>query len=479
MKLIAQALLCVALSVAPLLSGPLRAQEAEDPLAAAVAALNAGDLETAEAGFLEAVRLDPTREQAWLGLSAFQAARGRILDALQSARNADELVPDQAVTLLTIGRLQATLGAFDAAYATLDRARGLHPENSDIWLLSALLLRDLGRSAEAIERLELARAEGIDRPEVIEELGLLLLDQDRSAEALSLARTALETHPDRPQLHVIAGLALARDEGGRAEAIVHLERALASGTGAADRVRLELSTLLAETGRAQEALAHLAEAEKTHADDPELHYRKGRVLQATGDTEAARLALARFQELQEATKQDQTDAKRLGTEFNEAQRLAGENQLAEALAAADAILAERPAHFRTLALRGKILFSMQRFDEALDSLSAAIELEPGRFELAYLEGLFLLTMGRSNEAEGALVRAVALDANQPEAFQLLGQATARQEKYELAAAYFERALDLGRDTIALRLNYATVLDALGRTEEFEQQMEAYRQLKEQ
>ena len=471
------ALLCIATSLLAMASARLRAQETEDPLTAAIAALNAGDLETAEAGFLEAVRIDPTREQAWLGLSAFQAADGKILEALHSARNADELAPDQAVTLLTIGRLQATLGAYDAAFVTLDRARELHPDNSDIWLLSALLLRDLGRSADAIERLELARAQGIDRPEVIEELGLLLLDQDRSAEALALARSALEADPERPQLHRIIGLALARDENGRAEAISHLERSLAAGGGASDRVRLELSTLLADAGRADEALAHLADVEKTRADDPELHYRKARALQAAGETEAARSALERFQELQQAATKEETSAKRLGTEFNEALRLASENKLAEALAQVDAILAERPEHSRTLALRGKILFSMQRFDEALESLAEAGRLEPGRFEIAYLEGLFLLTMGRPVEAEGALVRAAALDANQPEAFQLLGQATARQEKYELAAAYFERALDLGRDTVTLRLNYANVLDILGRTEDFEAQMEAYRRLK--
>ncbi len=460
-------------------ASPLLAQEAADPYERGLEALKTSDWPTAERSFLEAVKLDPTREQVWLALSAVHAARGRILEALQAARNADELAPDQEVTLLTIGRLQAQLGAYEEAIITLDRARELHPQNAEIWMLSGLLLRDLGRVGDAISRFEEAQQRGLGGVRLLRELGFLLLDQDRSAEALDLANSALSTNPDNPYLHAIAGLALARAADRGAEAIAHLERALEQETDATTRVRLEISTLLADADRPDEALEHLAEVERSNPDLAELHFRKGRALHAAGNTEGARAALLRFQELQGAVRDEAAAAKRLGTEFNEAQQLANQNRLVEALEKVDAILAERPENARTLALRAKVLFSMQRFDDALASLVEAIRHEPASFEFAYLEGIFLLTMGRPAEAEGALVRAVALDAGRAEVYELLGQATARQAKYQLSATYFERALDLGLDSVALRLNYANVLESLGRSEEFEKQMEEYRRLRDE
>lgn len=458
------------------LSAPLVSQEEPDPLEAAGAALAAGDLDAAEAGFREALRRDPTSDRAWLGLSAFQAARGQVVEALGSARRADELTPGQEITLLTIARLQATLGGLSAALVTLERALELHPQSSDAWLLSALLLRDMNRAAEAIELLERARSQGVERPDILEELGLLLLREDRSAEALELAAEALEKNPERPRLHLIVGLALARDAERRDEAIGHLERALAGETGYPERIRLELSALLVQSDRAAEALEHLAEVERTRPEDPELFYRKGLALQATGDADAARAALERFQELKRVERETEAAAKRLGTRFNEAQELAGANRLEEALARVDEILEERPGHARTLALRGKVLFSMGRREEGLASLVEARRLDPGRLEHAYLEGFFLLNLGRAVEAEAALLRAVAIDATVAESYQLLGQAASRQEAYERSIGYFQRALDLGRDTAGLRLNYATALESLGRTEEYERQMEAYRRL---
>lgn len=471
-----KALIAIALM---LLGGvvPVASQEVTDPLAPAIEALSKGDLQTAEAGFGEALKRDPKNPRAWLGMSAFQAARGQITEALKSARRADVLEPDQPITLLTIARLQATLGSRNAALETLDRILVIDQTNVDAWLLSTLLLRDTGRPADGIELLERAADLGVDDPRLIEERALLLLGQDRSAEALELARVLIEEAPGGGRGHLIAGLALARQPGERTAAIEQMEAGLAADPQAPDTVRLELANLLVAEGRNGEALEHLAVVEANRPGDPEVHYRKGLALRAAGDAEGSKAALDTFQALKRQELEGEATAKRLGTRFNEAKQLVAENRLPEALEAVDAILSARPDHARSLAMRGKVLFSMGLVEEALTSMTQARSLEPGSVEFAHLEGLFLLSLGRADEAETALLRAAAIDGSQSKTFELLGQAASRQNQYEKAAIYFERALELGLDSAELRLSYANALESLGRTEEFEQQMAAYRSLR--
>ena len=80
------------------------------------------------------------------------------------------------------------------------------------------------------------------------------------------------------------------------------------------------------------------------------------------------------------------------------------------------------------------------------------------------------------EAEVALRRVVSLNSELGDAFALLGAAVAKQGRPEEAVHYFQRALELGFDAPSLRLGYSGALDSLGREEQAEKQLEAYRAL---
>jgi Flp pilus assembly protein TadD len=69
---------------------------------------------------------------------------------------------------------------------------------------------------------------------------------------------------------------------------------------------------------------------------------------------------------------------------------------------------------------------------------------------------------------------VALDPDLGQAHARLGGAIAKQNRPAEAVAYFQRALDLGADSPTLRLGYSAALESLGRDDEAEAQMEAYR-----
>ncbi|MEE8279028.1 MAG: tetratricopeptide repeat protein [Thermoanaerobaculia bacterium] len=438
-------------------------------------ALEAGDPEAAERQFKELLASSPDDELALLGLAAVHESQGEHLDALSLARLAAQHTPQSAAAAAAVGRLLARLGAVSDALESLARARDLDPDAVDLYLLSALLLRDQGRSQEGIGVLEEARSRGLEALELEEELALLLV-AERPLEARRLAQQALERHGERAGLHLALGLALATDPGSRGQAVHRLEQALELGVAEPGRVHLELGKLLLEAERPSEALAHLEEARELLADSAEVFYRLGAARRAAGDLAGAAEALARFQELNRQNDRRQRETLEVGTALNEAQELAKEHRLSEALERVERLLREHPEDARAQNLKAKILFSLERPEEALAAALRARELDPGRVEPHYLEGLFLMHLGRPADAEKALARAVALDPRLGEAHLLLGGAASKLGQPLEAVGHFERALELGVDSPALRLGYAGALESLGRLEESEQQLEAYRRL---
>ena len=74
-------------------------------------------------------------------------------------------------------------------------------------------------------------------------------------------------------------------------------------------------------------------------------------------------------------------------------------------------------------------------------------------------------------------RALAVDADNGGAHALLAAVLARQGRATEAIEHFERALELGRDTAGLRLGYSGALETLGRKDEAEVQLNAYRRMR--
>ncbi|MEM9596067.1 MAG: tetratricopeptide repeat protein [Acidobacteriota bacterium] len=450
----------------------------ETLLARAGRALEAGDLVAAEDAFTQARDADPEKALPWLGLADVAERRGDALGALGHARRAETLAPELPEAALRVARLQIRVGAAAEALGSLERLRGLAPENPAGYLLAALVLRDVERLDQGVEVLRLALERGVDPPAIHEQLGLLELAAGRGDAAWAVASKALERFPGQGGLALVAGLALAADPERRGQAIPWLEKALDLGIPEEGRARLELGTLLLEVtpGCDDRALDHLRAAREQLPTLPEAHYRLGTALRTCGDAEGAREALTRFQELSRASDAADHGSKAYGTRLNEAQGLAAQGRLDDAVAALDALLEEKPGDARTLILRSKVLFSAGQREAALDSAVAARESMPSRTEAHYLEGLYLSQLGRLDEATAALERAIAIDADLGSAHTLLGVIAADQERYGDAAEALFRALDLGADGAPLRLALARTLDALGRAEEAKVQMEAYRRL---
>ena len=193
-----------------LLSTPGSPQdEARTLLSEAAAALEAGDLDGAEARFREASQLAPENAMAWLGLSSVQEKRGDLVGAVEMVREARKHAPGEAFLALAEGQLAARLGTTEPALEALAEARRLAPAEPGGYVLAALLLRDAGEREQAIALLEEAFAAKLPSPRISEELCFLLISLDRHERAADVARQALEAHPESAPLQLARGLALA------------------------------------------------------------------------------------------------------------------------------------------------------------------------------------------------------------------------------------------------------------------------------
>jgi tetratricopeptide (TPR) repeat protein len=461
---------------------PLEGQAVPDEVAALVAAggqaFEAGDLDAAEQRFSQALAAEPRSALAWFGLSEVFERRGATLEALRHAREAERLAPDEPVVVFAVSRHLIRLGRVEEALESLARFRVLEPQRPEGYLVAAALLRRAGEVEEAAALLESGYSLGVRDPRLSEELALVLLMDGEVERARQAAEEGLKRFAEDGGLLAAMGMALAADPERRGEAGEWLESALETGIPSPARIHLELATLLLEQGETVSALENLRSAAELEPNSPQVHYRLAGALRTAGDREGAAKALERYQELTQAAQQASGTQTDVATLFNEAQSLAGENRLPEALEVLATLLAQEPRQDRALALKGKVLLSLGEREEALGAFVAARQVAEGQVEYHYLEGLTLLQLGRAAAAEAPLRRALTLDDQLAEGYALLGMMLSSQERYPEAIEQFEQALALGAEGAGLRLGFAEALRGAGRGEESAQQMEAYRRLSE-
>jgi tetratricopeptide (TPR) repeat protein len=430
-------------------------------LAAAGAALEAGELDRAESSFARAASLAPSDARARLGLCEVEVQRQRPVEALEHCREARRLAPEAPLPAVRIGQILAQMGASAEALAAFTDARELDATDPSAYLLPALLLRDAGQRDQAVALLEQGLRDATPLPEVAEELSLVLLSLGEVARARAVSEEALQRWPDSAALELALGLALvsARDELPRAAAL--LERALDHGAPGPGRIHLELGRLLLDLRHPEEAIEHIRTAISTRPEDPEGYYRLGLALRATGDTAGAMTALNRFQELSGNRDAGEWEAKEVTAALNEAQKFSLENRLFSALERVDAVLVKHPDVSRGHALRAKILSSLKRDPEALAAATRARELGPAVAEHHYLEGLFLVRSGQTGAGAERLRRALALDPTIANAHRVLGILASSHGRASEAAGHFRLAIEHGGETAELRGRLDAALADLG------------------
>jgi Tfp pilus assembly protein PilF len=177
-------------------------------LRSALAALEAGDLATAETMFREVTARDPRQGEAWHVLAQIACRSGRAAEGLSFARQAHALSRRDAEVLNTLGVACGELGRLDEAAQWLRRALKQRPDYADAHYNLGKALAKLGRPAESERALRRALALAPQRLDVANNLGCVLERGGAVEEALALFERALRESPHDEILALNVGTAL-------------------------------------------------------------------------------------------------------------------------------------------------------------------------------------------------------------------------------------------------------------------------------
>ncbi len=116
-----------------------------------VHALEQGDIDTAEKQFIEAIRLDPKRLDAYRGLADVYVRLTQYQEAEQTYMYILKLDPHDDITMMKLGELLEEMGKKDVAVDWYQKAVLINPNISTRFAKIALLLKDLGHYPTALE----------------------------------------------------------------------------------------------------------------------------------------------------------------------------------------------------------------------------------------------------------------------------------------------------------------------------------------
>jgi len=354
------------------------------------------ELDAAAALYRKAVAAERRDTEAWRYLAELEESRRHFDEARRAWEGLVRQDSDDPDALLALGRLSLRAGDAAGARAFFDQAVHLSPD-------------------DAASRVRVAFA---------------WLDARRPAEALAVADAGLRGRAD-PRLLYVRGLAL-REERRWDEAAASFG-AVASGDSEVDLAALAARvSVLAQAGRASEALALLAPALAQSPRDLRLITARAYVLEKAGRSAEAVTWLTQALAVQPR-------AERLRFSLGVAQERAGDR--AGAIRTMQSILEGAPDDAEAMNFVGYSWAEKgERLDEAEKLVRRAVDLEPDNGSYLDSLGWILFQRGDLQGAISTLERAEALTGPEPTILEHLGDAYRRSGREADATRAWRRAL---------------------------------------
>lgn len=522
--------------------GPDPAAALERAISLAEASLQKGEFPAAESHYREALF------EGWLLTGTLERLDGRLPEARMALDKAVEAAPHdpEAVfrlaaehlwlrevetaerlfavvagarpipqTHVLIGRAYRDAREYARARAELQTALRMDPSvRRAHYYLGMVILAEGGTSPE---RLEKARAEfqeelklAPEDPLTNDQLGLALLEAGRAAEALPAFEKAIRGEERWLYLFHLGRCQAALERPG--DAVVSsrraLELALAQGAGdeELERIHYQLGLALRQTGAAQEATTHLAQAGRLRSKRQTSPSEASATQSPPGDgSPLSSLAPQQRLELKRRLTGNLARAYvNLGVLQAQSQGLEPAERYARAAALFEKAAALDPDFPQVQSSLGVAYFNARQFEKSTAPLARALAAQPqdaglkrmlaiacvntlsweravvllqddpGReadLSLEFAYGLALLRSNRPVEAEKVFEGLVTRRGDSDELSLLLGQAQAAQGKDEAAAVSLRRAVELNPAAEGAHAALGAVLMNLGRTAEGLEQLE--------
>ena len=290
-------------------------------------------------------------------------------------------------------------------------------------------------------------------PEHLQELARLY-GAGRLDQVLSIAGKLVQHYPSSFMLWNMMGTVLAQT-GRTNEAVDAFKRACALNPGFPD-AHNNLGNALKDLGDFTAALASYDRVLKLDPNFASAHYNRGNALREMGQHEDAAKAYRRTI----ALKPNFADAhNNLG---NVLQQLAEVDTAIEHFKKAISL---RPGYADAYNNLGVLYKKVGRLAEAEDSLKTALELDPQNPDILNSMGVTLKDLGRPREAIEILGKAVALSPEFATAFNNLGNVQTILGDHHGAVESFVRALALTPDFAEAESNLGAALRVVGRLDE--------------
>ncbi len=199
-------------------------------------------------------------------------------------------------------------------------------------------------------------------------------------------------------------------------------------------------------------------------------------------TDIADDALARLEEIDSLSQSDPAQAMALaqaaladgldGAALHAAvgHGLKSQGRFEEAIAALGKALEREPQNAVLMTQVGLCLLELGRREEAAQVLGTAVRIDPYSARARFAYGWAAESLGALEQAQAAWERAVSLDPDRADALAGLAGLAARRRDWDTAKALGERAMALDPDLIDAPMNLARVEIGLGQLEEAEQRL---------
>jgi tetratricopeptide (TPR) repeat protein len=372
----------------------------------------------AAAEYQEAIRLDPSLEDAYRNLGFLRWTEHQLGPARDALRHAVELSPDDSFAHYYLGRVELDAQQYEQAFHELELSRQPSPAEPGFLIQAATGYVELGRQENARKALEQLMTQHLsDAQSVV--VASLLLSIHENASAIKMLQTLNKSRGASPASWTQVDLALAYLLSGSYveacdEALVYAKSVRTAGSESIESAQAwsVIGIADAHLNRGEESVQALRRA-ATFAPHEEEHW-----LNLTREL----MELSRFPEaVSEAQNGLGVNPKsyalrlRLGAAYLAAGRYAeSESVFRDLVAAGDPL----PLGYVGLA---QVLLRTGRAADAAAELATAEEKLSPNFLLSYFRGLALSRAAKPGEALVAFQRAVQLDPKNVEARVNLGK----------------------------------------------------------
>jgi tetratricopeptide (TPR) repeat protein len=244
-----------------------------------------------------ALATDPKSTQArtLLGLSCY--GTGRFSEAAKHLAIALAADPSNAELHNVLAQSCLSAKQYHCALNEFSWILKRTPDSAAAHMLLGEALDGLGKTPEAIQEFQLAVKADPKAPDLHFGLGYLFWKLRRYDEAAQAFEAELSLDPENAQ--ALAYLGDTEMHQGSPETALPL---LQKATRLRDDLRVayvDIGAILTQQKQYQDALTALRRAETLDPQQPDVHYRLGRLYQILGDTENAKRELAKVQQLQQ------------------------------------------------------------------------------------------------------------------------------------------------------------------------------------